>query len=273
MKKKLLFLPFFFSCSQNEVFNGEETYEQEGVYNLNITYKGSEYIVPCTLDKNGELVYLDEDFRNLYYNEIAKDSSVVTIINGEDSITYYSSEEEMLHELGYKYVDSLYLDSLCQSTRAPYTEGYAGKMTFWDDSNYKDRNKTILIDYIKYFSHPRLKQFDNFNDKISALKVWSFIPANTTIYGPSGSGDYNKMENLGNPSYPSTGTNKYNSNDLRIVFLGYKDSNYEGSILCCIPENNGVEHAHSKLKRIGWNDKISSIVFRIATKDLYTCDH
>lgn len=265
-------LPLFMACNNEDSFNSIDEPEKNEVYNLSITYKGTEYIVPCTTDSLGELVYLDEEFKNFYENEINKNGSVVTTIQDDDHITYYSSEDEMLKELGYKYVDSLCVDSGVVGTRA-LTEGYAGKLQFWDDSNYKDRTKAIYIDYAKYFCHPRLKDFDNFNDKISALKVWSYIPANTTIYGPVGTdGLGSTISTKPGNNYPTI-TNAYNSNDLRIVFLGYQHTDYQGSILCCIPDNNGVEHTHNRLRRLGWNDKISSIVLRIATKDLYTCNH
>lgn len=259
------------SCNNDDSFNNSE--EKDDVYNLSITYKGIEYNVPCTTDSLGELIYLDDNFKNIYNNEIAKNGSVVTTIQDDNHITYYSSEEDMLKELGYKYVDSLVFEDVTKKTRASITEGYSGRLTFWDDSNYKDRNKTIFIDYDNYFSHPRLKNYDNFNDKISALKVWSYIPADKTIYVRGGGMTSNVTTNPGTGSLEPIGYTKYNTNDLRVVFLGYEHTDYRGSVLCCIPENNGVEHAHNRLRRIGWNDKISSIVLRIATKDLYTCDH
>lgn len=62
-----------------------------------------------------------------------------------------------------------------------------------------------------------------------------------------------------------------NTSDIRLVFLGYEDSNYEGDILCIIPEN-GATVKHRRLKSIKWNDKISSLALRIAYKGLYTAN-
>lgn len=59
---------------------------------------------------------------------------------------------------------------------------------------------------------------------------------------------------------------------LRTCLIGYEDSGFKGNILYCVASYSSTQdinrpetasHQDYKLKRIGWNDKISSVVFRI----------
>lgn len=55
--------------------------------------------------------------------------------------------------------------------------------------------------------------------------------------------------------------------------MGYHNSDYSGVCFCCIPENTGQPVEFDNLKRLGWNDKISSVVLRLAIKDLYQTNY
>ena len=58
-----------------------------------------------------------------------------------------------------------------------------------------------------------------------------------------------------------------------MVFMEYHNSDYSGVCFCCIPENTGQPVEFDNLKRLGWNDKISSVVLRLAIKDLYQTNY
>lgn len=234
--------PLLAACSNVEMQENTSS-TQEEVVDLKISYNGKEYNVPCTQDEEGNLIYMDTEFKELYDKELSQCSSLATLDYGDNKIAYFHSLEEMFEQLEYTLLDG----NNDASSRA--LTDIAGKVTLWDDTGFKDRSLTIEIDYLQYFACPHLKTDYSFNDKTSALKVWSYIPSNTriTINGYT-----------------------YNSDNLRVVFLGYEDNNYSGKVLCCIPENNGEAHEHSRLKSIGWNDKITAVRFRIAENGMYT---
>lgn len=245
MNKKVFIaaiFPLLASCSNTDIQEDTATLQQE-VFDLEISYQGQNYNVPCALDGEGNLIYLDTEFKELYDKELSQYPNLVTLDCGDNKIAYFSSLEEMFKQKGYTLLES----NGDASSRA--LTDLAGRVILWDDTGFKDRSITIDVNYLQYFACPHLKPAYGFNDKTSALKVWSYIPNNTNI---------------------TVNGQTYNSNNLRIVFLGYEDDNYRGKVLCCIPDNNGVAHEHSRLKSIGWNDKITAVVFRIIENGMYT---
>lgn len=245
MNKRMLIaaiFPFLIACSNTDLQEDDAVVNKE-IFNLEISYNGQEYKVPCTLDEEGNLIYLDTEFKRLYDTELSQYPNLATLDCGDNKIAYFRSSEEMFKQLDYTLLDS---DNEA-SSRA--MTDIAGTVTLWDDTGFKDRSLTININYLQYFACPHLKPAYGFNDKTSALKVWSKLPRNTVI-------------NINGSSY--------NTDNLRIVFLGYEDDNYRGKVLCCIPNNDGTAHEHGRLKGIGWNDKITAVRFRIAENGMYT---
>lgn len=59
--------------------------------------------------------------------------------------------------------------------------------------------------------------------------------------------------------------------ELRVCFTSYEDSYYQGKVLYCVGEywrgplsmSYDRPHADYNLKKLGWNDKISSCVFKV----------
>lgn len=255
MNKKILIaavFPLLAACSNvelqetacSDVDLQELTIEpQDDVFNLEISYQGQVYDVPCSLDEEGNLVYLDTKFKELYDKELSQYPNLVTLDCGNNKVAYFRSFEDMLQQKGYNLLETN------EGVEPRALTDLAGRVTLWDDTGFKDRSVTVDVDYLQYYACPHLKPAYDFNDKTSALKVWSYIPENTTI---------------------TFNGKTYNSDDLRVVFLGYEDDNYRGKVLCCIPDNNGVAHEHARLKDIGWNDKITAVVFRIIENGMYT---
>lgn len=239
---------------------------------LNITYNGQTYTVNCSNDNDGNLVFLDNDFKYLYENEISHLPNLVTLVKDENSIEYFPSDNEMLKSLDYTLLSEKATKEIINKTRVGFTS-IAGRTTLWDDTNYNDRSITFDITYHKFFLWPNLKYYDNFNDKTSALKVWSYIPQNdyVTIDKALIEYKYTAISGIYNPD--QSGDTTYSTNDLRVVFLGYHNSNYSGVCFCAVPENDGNPIAYSNLKKYGWNDKISSVILRLAIKGLYTTNN
>lgn len=266
------------SCSKDdeETYYGKE-YGEEGYgdpeiggkvitksadsFSLTIRYEGETYQVPCAL-VNDSLVYLDETFNTLYKEEISMNPELAALTykdeQGNDVIEYYHSDQELEEEnnISYYYGENANSDITTfgfKPDNMPNPD--AGRAILYDDNNYSDRNIEIDIDYNTQWVIANLKDYDNFNDKTSSIRVFNFLEPNKW-YRPA-----TLM-----PIEPIQGK------DLRTCLIGYEDSNLSGKKLYCIATYNSnqnlndpstASHQDSDLKRIGWNDKISSVAFRI----------
>lgn len=266
-KSAILFFSLFLGiiltgCSDTEN-DVESPSNASKIYNLSITYKGKVYKVPCENDSVGNIVYLDSEFKTIYDAELANNPDIATLVLGEDSIAYFQDEKDLLKALGYEMMpldnSTNFVDPDFPVDFGKYLENLnktnVGKLTVWDDKNFKDRSYTAEITGRTFFSCPNLKKACNMNDKISSMKLWCTLPSSGVVYIPNG-GD----------------VDKYQWSDLRVVFLGYKDSDFKHSVLCIVLKS-GEYREFANLKDIGWGDKISSIIFKIAKKDEYTSNH
>lgn len=270
-----MLLGFMSSCSKDDEdpiafekpYDKEEGYgkavTKAGSFSLIIKFEGETYNVPCTLE-NDSLIYLDEDFNALYKATISQIPELAALSykdeQGNNVLEYYHSDKELEEKNGiFNFNDKIIENNILTKAAMPMIEPKAGRAILYDDTDFKDRTVVIDIDYDFQFSNPNLKDSDEFNDKTSAIRVFNFLQP-TSWYSPSYL-----------PGYSVKGSN------LRTCLIGYEDSNYEGRKLYCIAsytndqnlnDPSTASHQDSSLKYLGWNDKISSVVFRIITVDL-----
>lgn len=274
MKKlKNLFIMSLFAvtvtaCSegyQSEVLVEEsiDLSEYEEIFTQNIKYNGLVYRVLCGI-KNDSLVYLDKTFNDLYVNEIALNEHLAMLAvcsdNGEDMIEFYdnASELEDAHNMEYFNTDSV------NEIGSRAIEGpIVGRAILYDDKNYKDRSIVLDINKDLFIAIPNLKDYAGFNDKTSSIRVFNFLLPNGS-YTPH----IEKPWMLDKPISPMKGSK------LRTCLISYEDSNYGGKVLYCVAEYSSdadinkpetATHQDHRLRSLGWNDKISSVVFRIVT--------
>ena len=228
---------------------------------LTIVFDGVTYNVDAKL-QNDSLIYLDENFSRIYNEQIRGRNDYAVLAykaeDGHDIIEYYPSAEELESKNGIEFVEPECLVGV--STRSgiddPVTASTIGRAILYDDTNYKDREVVLNIDCNYWISIGSLKQYASFNDKTSAIRVFNFLSPNTSYV----------------PSYfdPITAVN---GGSLRTCLIGFEDSNFEGKRLYCISNTystinyvvdwDKAYHQDWKLGNIGWNDKISSVQFRI----------
>lgn len=271
-----MLLGFMSSCSKDdEDPDFERPYDEEegygsgivtkaGSFSLIVKFEGETYNVPCALE-NDSLIYLDEDFNALYKEKISQIHELAALSykdeQGNDVLEYYHSDKELESENGmFNFNDEIVEHNVLTKAPMPMPEPKAGRAILYDDTDFKDRTVVIDIDYDIQWAIPNLKDYDDFNDKTSAIRVFNFLEPNSW-YRPS----------YAVPGYSVSGSN------LRTCLIGYEDSNYGGKRLYCIaPYANGqnlndpstASHQDNSLKYLGWNDKISSVVFRIITVGL-----
>lgn len=266
-------LPIFFSCSSDSEETAIE--KSDTPFLMDVTWKGSTYHVMSTYDKDGNLVYLDDSFLSIYNNEILKSDSVVTYDAGDKSLVYYTSVDEMMNDLGLRFIDAdpvvLSLSEARAQTRTISSSAYAGRATLYQHLNYEGQTLELSAQYTKFRTIPVMSQEVegvDWNDKASSIIVYSNIPPNDSVY-VNWSDVALQYTSCPAVDYATTGNTKYATNDLRVVFLGYQHRDYGGDVMCIVPNNNSTKR-HYRLGEINWNDKISSCTLRLAVKNLYS---
>lgn len=262
MKKILLLASVIIgmtSCSNDDVFV-EKTNEtnQSKEFTLIAKYKDLTYEVPCTLE-NDSLIYLDQVFSDLYHNEIALIENLAMLTykdeKGRNVIEYHKSAQELETKAGISYFNDIATNHVDTKFTVQPT---AGRAILYDDTNFKDRETPLDIDYDYMMCIPHLKPYNNFNDKTSAIRVFNFLHPDV-YYKPSN-----------DPNYFNNTLGRH----LRTCLIGYEHDNYRGKVLYCVATYSSsadlsipqtATHNDWKLGEIGWNDKITSVVFRIIT--------
>ena len=245
-----------FACNNDDsLMNTESVLSSNESFTLTAVYNDVTYTVPCKLE-NGEITYLNEEFSDLYNNEISLIQNLATLAykddNGNDVVMYYSSAEELEVKNNITYFQSQSADA------APLTKGtaLAGRAILYDDTNYKDRTVVLDINSDTYTAIPHLKPSHSFNDKASSIRIFNLLNPSTHY----------------KPSYADWLAPSTSGSNLRVCLIGFEDDSYRGKVLYCvatyspsanpnIPET--ASHQDWKLANLGWNDKITSVRFRI----------
>lgn len=242
------------SCSNEEDVINSTSVKSVEHFTLHAKYKGKKYTVPCVIENDTVIKFLDVEFNELYQNEIALLPDLAILANNSEYVEFYSNSKELLEENNLRILDLNGSNGNNSLTKA--TGDLAGRAIIWDDNNYSDRSLTIDINYDLQWTWPHLKTTYGFNDKTSSIKVWNFIPNDAIVPDPLNSSILHKGSNL------------------RTVFIGYENDSFVGRALYCVASNSAV-HADPNLKYIpcgsgDWNDRITSAVFRIALYNVFT---
>lgn len=240
------------SCSNEDELEILQLDKPEFV-TIKVKYKDKTYEVPCKYE-NDSLMYLDEEFNNIYKNEISKIPEVAALLskdeNGNDVISYYSDYKELEISNGF---DILQADSSVVSRVGTGMQPTAGRVILYDDTNFKDRTVVLDLDLRGYYYIRYLLEGYKFNDKTSAIRVFNFLRP----------GEYYSC---------AFGTLCAYGRELRVCMIGYEHSFHEGKRLYCVAEYvpgqdinkpNTASHQDYKLRSIGWNDKLSSVELKI----------
>lgn len=198
--------------------------------------------------------FVYETYLELYVE--IPDDMIKVVVNDEDDT---ASELEDAHEMEY-----FSADSISEIGSRALVGPILGRAIMYDDKDYRDRSIVLDINESLMMTIPNLKDYAGFNDKTSSIRVFNFLDPNT-YYKPH-------VVSSGTPStLPLPG---YLGSRLRTCLISYEDSNYRGKVLYCIADYSSTAdiskpetatHQDRRLKNLGWNDKISSVVFRIVT--------
>lgn len=152
------------SCGETDEFASYvSNSERIESFTLNATYGGKDYHVPCLLvvDKDS-IIFLDEDFRELFYNEISNLPNLVCEVK-EDGSVEYKSEIVDDSVSGKKQKEQIL------QTRAS-NEVY---LQFFKDANYKGKSQKItLTNPLQRWENANLT-FAGWSKNISAIKAYN----------------------------------------------------------------------------------------------------
>lgn len=240
----------FTACSNEEVVPQEGEVKPEPQEFLNITYKGNVFQnVPIAYDENGDFIFLDEEFSQIYSQELKDNTELSIFVKDSSSIILYENLQTAFDSEGItliKEIPTTRIESNGDMTRAGYDD--LATVVLYDDRDFKDRNLTFaLTESEKSVEVTNLKDVNGFNDKCSSLVLTNNLP-----------NDPNQTLKLGSFEYPCT--------NIDAVFIGYDDHGFSDRTITCIAAAAEVKR-YSSLP--GFNDKMSSFKFFFAQKGQY----
>ena len=253
----LLFVSTACSVDSPEI-DGSMSQTEPEFFNLTVMFDGNTYSVPCMFE-NDSITYLDENFKKIYYERINSQKNLAALAykldNGEYVVDYYKNQSELEQENGFSRYNQNEkpLSETRNGMSDPVSSSTIGRAILYDDKNFADREVVLDIDAKSQFLIPNLKVYAKFNDKTSSIRVFNFLKEET-LYAPFDNGGVFKGE------------------QLRTCLISYEDSGFNGKVIYCISKDSApigppialeAYHQDYDLKKIGWNDKISSVVFRI----------
>lgn len=268
MKKFLILMSFCImfamqSCSSYDEPTMPETAESETSIS-HMVVKFEDRIYETDVMTVGDSVrYLNEEYAELYLSKISNNPDIAAVISSDEVgttyVEYFMSEKKLLEKYEFAQLERNENTS-SNATRSKVIDLVVGDNSspilavaeLYDDKDFKD---TELITYMTPTwngSVPNMKEH-GFNDKTSSIKIYNKIKSSTyyTIYSV-------------NFPYQKT----YLGDWIRPVLKCYHNSYFEGGVIYCIasPPGSLVDHTDTNLKKIGWNDRISSIEWLLVVK-------
>lgn len=257
------------ACSQEVVNESLSEKSESDEEELIVKYNGKTYTTQVVYEGDS-VIYLNQEYADIYENEIKTATDLAIYLHkdesGRDIVEYYNSEEDLQESVNISIIENMPVENISTTlTRGsntlyeiPIDGKILGEALMFDDKGYSDRRVKLKVTEKLYQFIPHLKAFANFNDKTSSIKVYNYMSPN---------GKYNG--DRWQPTGGVPGNDYILGKDLRTCLLGYQNINYKGDVLYCVSNESGDPNPHEDydLKKIGWNDKISSVEFKIIRED------
>lgn len=205
--------------------------------------------------------YLNSEYAEVYRSRIANSEKIAAVLysdeDGTTYVDYFTSEKELIKEYDFFKLENNKLSNM--KTRAdvkdlmPSDNVYPviAKAALFRDSDFKNDELRIYATTKWANGVPNLKSI-SFNDRISSIKLINLLNPDS----------YYSMYYYSLPLVGSEEKVRIHKGDgLRPVLRCCQDANYKGSVIYCIssPSGSSVDHTDSNLKKIKFNDKISSV--------------
>ncbi len=127
------------SCNNEDAPTSVSQAEQNPDEFLNITYEGELYRnIPTTYDKNGEFVFLDDEFAKIYEENLKGSTTLSIHLIDESSIEMFKTLEDNLLAHGIDPITIPVEEGASTRTGVSSEENFLGTVDLWDDKGFKD---------------------------------------------------------------------------------------------------------------------------------------
>lgn len=244
MKKKLILTTV--ACSATMMSCNDDITSIVPSEYLDITYNGIKYSkVPTAYDKEGEFLFLDDDFSKIFDSELRHLSTLSIYLVSDNEIKMYRDLQSNLKDQDLELIPV----DLTRSTIVSPNQNFIALAYLYDDKNFKDRHLEFgMLTGKDLIYEPNLKSQYAFNDKCSSITLMNYLPNDAT-----------KILDL------DTYDMKYS--EAALVLIGYDDVNFGDRTYTCIA-NPSETKQYKELKN--FNDKMSSLQMFYAKKGTYT---
>ncbi len=249
------------SCSSEDVPEYMEVNDSNTANSKMVVRFGGKIYKTDVKEVGDSVAYINEEYAKLYRSKIANSPNIAAVLSSDEYgttyVDYFPSEKELLENYDFMKLENEYESH--ETTRAGVidlmkpnnTDSVIAVADLYRDKDYKN---DVLIVYAttKWATAiPNLKSI-SFNDRVSSIRLINNM-------------NENSYYSMGNYDPIFAGLHTHRGNELRPVLACYKDANYSGSVIYCIasPTGSSVDHTDSNLKKIKFNDKISSLGWNI----------
>lgn len=207
------------------------------------------------------VTYLNEEYAEVYRSKIANSDEVSAVLysdeNGVSYVDYFSSEKELLKEYQFLHIENDVEPEVLTRSNSILNltpqDGYPliATASLYRDSNFS--NDVLIVGASTKWATciPNFKTI-SFNDRVSSIKVINHMsPSESyTMYYYDSIGGNNELHHR-----------THSGSGLRPVLKCCKDAKFKGTTIYCIssPTGSTVDHTDKNLKKIKFNDAISSI--------------
>ena len=257
------------SCSSDqEPMYLDPTSQESEISHMVVKFDGRTYETDVKT-VGDSVVYLNEEYAEVYRTKIVDNSEIATMISSDEAgtiyVVYYDSEEDLRkHNNMISIVcESGEMRSEIASTRgvnfAP-TNAIIATAELYRNTGFGGKCITGTANTSVSTAIPNLGDM-GFNDKASSIKL------------------FNKMDP--NLYYTIKYTDVLDNNTIKQdifkgsamlpVLICYRNVGYEGKALYCVgnPAGSATDHMDSNLKKLGFNDIISSFEFVIINRNAF----
>ena len=259
------------SCSsdQDSMYLDPTSQESE-ISHMVVKFEGRTYETDVKT-VGDSVVYLNEEYAEVYRTKIVDNSEIATMISSDEAgithVKYYKTEEELLRSnrlmplsIGKESIEII--DGTTRSVIANLTPTgiVIGTAVLYQNTNHGGDRLIVGMTTMSANGVGNLKDF-GFNDKISSIKLINEMSPNTeyTIW-------YHDLSD--NNIYKRR---IFRGSQILPVLICYRNTGFKGKALYCVanPTGSGTDHLDENLKKLGFNDIISSLELALIEKAAY----
>ena len=272
MKQVLFFLStclmiFVQSCSsdQDSMYLDPVSQESE-ISHMVVKYNGRTYETEVKT-VGDSVIYLNEEYAEVYRSEIALNENLATIVSTDDAeitfVTYYNSEDDLLQHYNMRAIASKKEDIEPNGVFTRWGDELAptnALVAIAELYRNTDFGGKCIRGTANTFVGTAIQNLDDvdFGDKTSSIKLINKLEPNLAY-------TLQYRDVLDNNRFKQ---DTFNGSTVLPVLICYEHKDYKGKVLYCVgnPAGSATDHEDKNLKKLKFNDIISSFSFAIINR-------